>query len=258
MLGSHCLKSWSSTQPSVSLSSGEAEFYGLAKASGIGLGFQSLMKDVGYSIPCRVWTDSSAAMGIVGRQGLGKLRHIDTHSLWVQQAARSGRIEVRKVRGDDNPADLFTKHLPARDKVNQLVQLLGCRFSEGRPGASPEMRRERMAQATLGQAMAEFRPTCKQAFGGEDDEAVSYVMACIGEALAPQPGLLPHMRAEDEITRRFPTMPLLDEEHDLIGKDFILPNHNADVERSGDQIAEEILVRARREGRKRRVSDGPT
>ena len=165
---------------------------------------------------------------------------------------------MRKVRGDDNPADLFTKHLPARDKVNQLVQLLGCRFSEGRPEASPEMRRERMAQTTLGQAMAEVRPTCKQAFNGEDDEAVSYVMACIGEALAPRPGLLPHMHAEDEITRRFPSMPLLGEEHDLIGKDFILPNHNADVERSGDKIAEEILVRARRERRKRRVSDGPT
>ena len=34
MLGKHCIRTWSSTQPSVTLSSGEAEFYGLAKAAG--------------------------------------------------------------------------------------------------------------------------------------------------------------------------------------------------------------------------------
>ena len=82
--------------------------------------------------------------------------------------------------------------------------------------------------------------------------------SCIGEALAPRPGLLPHLHAEDEIAERFPTMPLLDEAHELIGKDFLLPNTNADVEAAGERIASEILERARREGRKRRVSDGPT
>ena len=110
------------------------------KASGIGLGFKSLVGDLGYELPCRVWTDSSAAMGIVGRQGLGKLRHIDTHSLWVQQAARSGRISVRKVRGEENPADLFTKHLCSREKVTELVRLIGCRYEDGRPEAAARWR----------------------------------------------------------------------------------------------------------------------
>ncbi len=81
MLGSHCLKSWSSTQPTVSLSSGEAEFYGLVKAAGVGLGYKALLQDFGYELPATAWTDSSAAMGVVGRQGLGRLRHLDTHSL---------------------------------------------------------------------------------------------------------------------------------------------------------------------------------
>ena len=76
MLGSHVLKTWSSTQPTVSLSSGEAEFYGVVKAAGLALGIQSLLKDLGHTIPVRVWTDSAAAIGICGRQGLGKLRHI--------------------------------------------------------------------------------------------------------------------------------------------------------------------------------------
>ena len=47
MLGTHLIKSWSSTQASVSLSSGEAEFYGVVKAGGVTLGYQSLLRDVG-------------------------------------------------------------------------------------------------------------------------------------------------------------------------------------------------------------------
>ena len=60
-----------------SLSSGESEFYFLAKAGGISLGYQALLWDVGIVLPVRVWMDSTAAIGICGRQGLGKLRHID-------------------------------------------------------------------------------------------------------------------------------------------------------------------------------------
>ena len=70
MLGQHLLKSWSSTQTAVSLSSGEAKFYGVVKASGIGLGYQALLEDLGYVLPIRVWTDSSATMGICARVGL--------------------------------------------------------------------------------------------------------------------------------------------------------------------------------------------
>ena len=50
MLGKHCIRTWSSTQPSVTLSSGEAEFYGLVKASGAGLGPHSLLKDLGLNL----------------------------------------------------------------------------------------------------------------------------------------------------------------------------------------------------------------
>ena len=71
MLGKHLIKSWSSTQGPVSLSSGEAEFYGVVKAAGVSLGYQALLEDLGVKLPIRVWTDSSATMGICGRQGLG-------------------------------------------------------------------------------------------------------------------------------------------------------------------------------------------
>ena len=110
MLGKHTIKHWSSTQPTISLSSGEAEFYGVVRGSGYGLGYQALLHDVGIDAEVRVWTDSSASIGICSRQGLGKLRHIDTHTLWVQQAVRTCRVDLKKVLGSENPADLPTKH----------------------------------------------------------------------------------------------------------------------------------------------------
>ena len=140
MIGSHCIRTWSSTQASVTLSSGEAEYYGLVKAAGAGLGHQSLMDDLGLHLPVRVWTDSSAALGIASRSGLGKLRHLETHTLWVQEKVRTGAIEVRKVWGEVNPADLFTKHLPSREKVHQLLDLFGCEYRSGRAAAAPLLR----------------------------------------------------------------------------------------------------------------------
>ena len=105
MLGSHILKTYSSTQPTISLSSGEAEFYGVVKASGAALGQQSLFADLGMKLQVRVWTDSSAAIGICSRQGLGKLRHTDTQALWIQEHVRTKNIILKKVRGEVNPAD---------------------------------------------------------------------------------------------------------------------------------------------------------
>ena len=101
------------------------------------------MGDLGIGVRVRVWTDSSAAIGICGRSGLGKIRHVQTHTLWVQERVRTGAIELRKVHGDVNPADLFTKHLSSRDRINQLVQLFNCEFREGRSESAPLLRRQK-------------------------------------------------------------------------------------------------------------------
>ena len=253
MLGSHCLKSWSTTQPSVSLSSGEAEFYGLVKASGIGLGFQSLLADFGYKVKVRVWTDSSAAMGIVGRQGLGKLRHLDTHSLWVQQAARSKRIHVRKIHGERNPADLFTKHLPSREKVNQLTALIGCHFSDGRASLAPMMRRERMEGQgqTLGGAMGESQAEkYEEKFDGEKDEHVDFIMNVIPEAEMGRDDRLPHQHNMEEIEQNYPKMPILDELPSELDFNSGDPSENV-LEEAGNKVIEEIITKTATQGRRR-------
>ncbi len=148
-IGRHTMKHWSITQASVALSSGEAEFAGVIRGAGQGLGYQALLRDLGMNLPLRVWTDSSAAVGICSRQGLSKMRHLDTHMLWIQQAVRSGRIDLRKVSGDVNPADLLTKHSLSRERLEKLVALVGCRFIGGRAASAPLMRRGNSTKMTM-------------------------------------------------------------------------------------------------------------
>ena len=140
MVGQHLIKAWSATQASIALSSGEAEYYGVVRGTGIALGIKALYSDIGLTLPIRVWTDSTAALGIGGRQGLGKLRHLECHSLWVQQRLRRKEFRLLKVDGEVNPADLFTKHLESRNKLDQVVGLFGCRFLEGRAALAPTLK----------------------------------------------------------------------------------------------------------------------
>ena len=230
MVGAHLTKSWSSTQPNPALSSGEAEYYGVVKAAGIGLGYQALLLDLGIELPLRLWTDSSAAIGVTSRQGVGKIRHLDTRTLWVQQAVRTGRIEVRKIKGTENPADLFTKHLPSEDKLKQLVGLFGCRFEEGRAVCAPKMRRDRLTQETLGASyklVPQVNTVEKEAFCDID--------------------CMPHF--DDDAEGKYGRLVPVEDEYPDADEDV------REVEKIGLKIAEEIQGRSDRLGRRRRYDD---
>jgi len=105
------IKTWTGTQASIALSSGESEYYALVKGVSQGLGTQALFGDFGIKVELHVHTDSSAAKGITERVGLGKTRHIAVHLLWIQQHLRNKTFVLYKVAGDKNPADMFTKHV---------------------------------------------------------------------------------------------------------------------------------------------------
>ena len=128
----------------------------MVKAADIALGQQSLMSDLGMKVVVGVWTDSIAAVGICGRSGLGKLRHVQTHKLWVRERVRSEAIELRKVNGLVNPADLFTKHLNSRDRINQLVELFDCEYRDGRATTAPELKKTTTTAIDSGSKHAEI------------------------------------------------------------------------------------------------------
>ena len=231
MLGSHCVKHWSSTQTSIALSSGEAEFAGVLRGAGQGLGYQALLKDLGVEIPLRVWTDSSAAIGICNRQGLGKLRHLDTHTLWIQQAVRTARIDLRKVLGEENPADLLTKHSLSRQRLEALIPLFGCRYLGGRAATAPQMRKGDSSRVTMAEAQNDA-----------GDEEVAEVQ----EETSP---CMPHLKySVSELDTRY--SPLIAPPDD--GLEDISEDRRDGVYQHGLGIAAEIRATVAVEGRRRR------
>ena len=68
--------------------------------------------------------------------GLGTQRHIAVNTLWVQEKLRKRQFELFKVKGEDNPADLLTKHL-TRDKMLRCLTIMSCEYREGRAQVAP-------------------------------------------------------------------------------------------------------------------------
>ena len=110
MSGNHLVKSWSTNQSVIALSSGEAEYYSMVKAGSVALGIESLMKDLGVEDTgsIAIKTDTSAAIGIGSRIGIGTVRHI-VNQLWLQEKVASGRFKIIKVPTNGNLADALTK-----------------------------------------------------------------------------------------------------------------------------------------------------
>ena len=94
--------------------SGEAEFHGAVNGRELCRGMKALYRDIGYTLPLRLWTDSSAAVGICSREGPGKLRQLECKSLWIMQRIRHGELEFRKIAGEEKPADLYTRSISSR------------------------------------------------------------------------------------------------------------------------------------------------
>ena len=138
MLGSHCLKTWSKTQAIVAKSSAEAELYGVVRGATEALGMSTLIKDLGSEVGVQMHVDATAAKGIIERQGLSKVRHIDTNVLWLQEVCARKVVPVTKVAGEDNTADLGTKHLSAA-AIEKNVKKMNMEYQAGRAGKAAKL-----------------------------------------------------------------------------------------------------------------------
>ena len=76
MRGRYLVKHYSRTQKVVTLSSAEAELGGVVQGASEGLGTQSIAHDLGIEATLTLWADSSAAIGICQRSGIGRVRHL--------------------------------------------------------------------------------------------------------------------------------------------------------------------------------------
>ena len=64
------------------------------------LGVISILEDFGIEVVGAVYSDSTAAFGIIQREGLGRTRHIRVQHLWMQQAVHEERMCVAKAPTD--------------------------------------------------------------------------------------------------------------------------------------------------------------
>jgi hypothetical protein len=104
----------------VALSSMEAELNAIVKGVAEVLGLKNLLAECGRIVKAVIFTDSSAANGVVHRQGSGKVKHLECRQLWVQDAVFSGKVRVEKVGRDFNPADAFTHYTSVHEATRHF------------------------------------------------------------------------------------------------------------------------------------------
>ena len=66
--------------------------------------------DMAKVVKPRVRVDATASKAIASRRGVGRVRHLHTQVLWVQEAVARRELTIVKVTGIENPADMGTKH----------------------------------------------------------------------------------------------------------------------------------------------------
>ena len=130
-LGNSTTKTSCKSQAVIALSSGEAEYYGLVSAACNALGEQSVLKDWGIWLPIHGWMDANTGLSIASRHGLGRVKHIDTVFLWMQDAVAKGRISLGKKPAAEMLADLLTKPLE-QARVRYLLECMNYYYAEGR------------------------------------------------------------------------------------------------------------------------------
>ena len=110
----------------------------MVAASAEALAIAAYPRDLGPHLAVEMYCDCAASLGITNRAGIGKVRHLRTQRLWVQEVRASGRIAYPKVLGEKNPADLLTKHLAA-EVIHRHCDTLNMRWVEGRAEAAPTL-----------------------------------------------------------------------------------------------------------------------
>ena len=126
-LGESVVRSWSKDQKVVAKSSAEAELYAANLGGEQAIGMKTMLKEMGHEVKIVVHIDSSAAIGVLQRKGISKIRHLDVADLWMQSAIQKAQIAVQKIEGAANDADLLTKPLTAH-AIADIMERMGTEY----------------------------------------------------------------------------------------------------------------------------------
>lgn len=122
------LVSWSSRkQPTVALSSTEAEYIALCSASTQALWLINLLDELDetYESPVSILCDNTSAVHVAENPSHhGRMKHIDIKFHFIRDKIRDKLIKVDRVPSSENLADLLTKPLPRPAFVSLVNQLI--------------------------------------------------------------------------------------------------------------------------------------
>lgn len=132
--GQHLLGWWSKLQARVALSSCEAEVNGMVKAAAEALHMRNIGDSFGDELNIRICTDASAAKGVAMRSGAGKLKHLHTKQLWIQEYVIRKEISIEKIPRARNIADALTHGWTMKDE-HFFVTMGFTKFQNSHDGA---------------------------------------------------------------------------------------------------------------------------
>ena len=118
--------------------------------------FNICCADVGFKCKIQCFFDSSAAVGIVKRDGIGKARNLQTQFLWVQEMTTNNKASIHKVGTDSNPADSLTKYLDSKT-IDKHIIVINLQDSTQRSSIAPQLSNNiNMLSARSGQAVSQI------------------------------------------------------------------------------------------------------
>ena len=142
-LDGQVIYTFSRNQKSVALSSGEAEYYaGASAASDSILLKEAIQFLTGKRCQVNLYLDSSAARGIITRQGVGRVKHLQIRTLFLQELHKQGTLSVHPVGTKENTADIGTKPLSGK-RIKLLLHWLGFQDENNEPVGSEELQEHR-------------------------------------------------------------------------------------------------------------------
>jgi hypothetical protein len=110
--------SWNSmTQHSVALSTMEAEYYAVCKATQEAIYLRMLFEESGMKVdsPLVIKEDNQACISFTKQPGdHSRTKHIDVRSCFVRKWVEYGELELQQVDTTQQLADIFTKALESR------------------------------------------------------------------------------------------------------------------------------------------------
>ena len=114
-------------QASVALSSSEAEVMAASEGIKEALSLQEVLMFAGLGhFEIEVKVDSSSAHAFFHRRGVGRMKHIDSRILWLQDLIAAGGVRLKKIPRTQNLADMLT-HTSGANELEVFLPLMGLR-----------------------------------------------------------------------------------------------------------------------------------